>query len=84
MEEEGSMMFRGSVVSKDHPFLGKCRLRDPCVCREAKHLWQCPEARTNDRNVLQAGGFVIWSLRRRESWACCFSRGWLQGVGGTR
>lgn len=64
-------MFRGSVVSKDHPCLGKCRLRDPCVCREAKHLWQCPEARTNDRNVLQAGGFVIWSLRRRQSWACC-------------
>lgn len=58
-------MFRGSNVSAEHLSLGRGRVRDLCACREAKHLWQCPKARSNDRNVLQAGGFGIWSLRRR-------------------
>lgn len=70
-------MLRGSVVSEDHSSPGRRRLRDPCVRREAKHLWQCPKARTNDRNVLQAGGFGIWRLRRRQSLACCSGGGWL-------
>lgn len=40
--------------------------------REEKRFVACPKARTNGRNPLQAGGVVIWRLRRRRwSWVCC-------------
>lgn len=39
---------------------------------EEKRFVACPKARINGRNPLQAGGIVIWRLRRRRwSWVCC-------------
>lgn len=83
--EKEARCLEGLLHQKATTSLGRRRLRDPCVCREAKHLWQWPKARANDRHMLQARGFGIWRLRKRwDRQACCGGRGRLRGVGGMR